>query len=132
MSHIDLTRKRGPIKRPPVGIGWWRRQPAAQTKTLTDNLNRRVRLRGYQRQVVCFVKLLFDSNHLRSCDVVNEGLGSCFWVSGIVCWLFPDAIGVFLFHALQVSPRESTVIGALFFAGAAILLFIESPDDKRL
>jgi ABC-type thiamin/hydroxymethylpyrimidine transport system permease subunit len=58
-------------------------------------------------------------------------LAVVFGVSG-VCWLFPDAIGVFLFHALQVSPRESMVIGALFFAGAAILLFIESPDDKRL
>ena len=29
----------------------------AQTKTLTDNLNRRVRLRGYRRQLACIVRL---------------------------------------------------------------------------
>jgi hypothetical protein len=50
--------------------------------------------------------------------------------AGAVCWLWPGAIGGLLFHALPVSARESAIIGALFFAGAAILLFIRPSDDK--
>jgi hypothetical protein len=51
-------------------------------------------------------------------------------VAGAACWLWPGAIGGLLFHALPVSARESAIIGALFFAGAAILLFIRPSDDK--
>jgi hypothetical protein len=59
-------------------------------------------------------------------------LAVVFGVSGIVCGLFPGAIDVFLFHALHVNGPQSMAISAFFFAGAAILLFIESLDDKRL
>jgi membrane protein YdbS with pleckstrin-like domain len=58
-------------------------------------------------------------------------LAVLFGLFGIVCWLFPSAIGVLLFHVLQINAHESMVIGALFFAGALILFFIE-PDDKGL
>ena len=54
-----------------------------------------------------------------------------FAVAGAVCWLWPGAIGAFLFQTLPVSGRESLVIGALFFVGAAILFFIRPSDDKR-
>jgi hypothetical protein len=47
-----------------------------------------------------------------------------------MCWLWPGAIGGLLFHALPVSVRESVIIGALFFVGAAILLFIRPSDGK--
>jgi len=36
-----------------------------------------------------------------------------------------------LFHALPVSARESAIIGALFFAGAAILLFVRPSSGPR-
>lgn len=51
-------------------------------------------------------------------------LAIVFAVAGAVCWLWPGAIGGLLFHALPVSARESAIIGALFFAGAALLWFI--------
>jgi hypothetical protein len=35
-----------------------------------------------------------------------------------------------LFHALPVSGRESVIIGALFFVGAAILMFIRPSHDR--
>jgi hypothetical protein len=57
-------------------------------------------------------------------------LAIVFAVAGVVCWLWPGAIGAFLFHSLPVSVRESTIIGALYFVGAAILLFIRPPDDR--
>jgi hypothetical protein len=57
-------------------------------------------------------------------------LAVVFAVAGAVCWLWPGAIGAFLFHSLPVSVRESMIIGALFFVGAAILLFIRPSDDK--
>jgi len=47
-----------------------------------------------------------------------------------VCWLLPGAIGAFLFHSLRVGVHESMIIGALFFIGAAILLFIRPPDEN--
>jgi len=37
-----------------------------------------------------------------------------------------------LFHAFQISAHEGMVVGALFFAGALVLSFIEPSDDKRL
>ena len=52
-------------------------------------------------------------------------------VAGAVCWIWPGAIGGLLFPSLPVSGRESLVIGALFFVGAAILFFIRPSDDKR-
>jgi hypothetical protein len=52
-------------------------------------------------------------------------LAIVFAVAGVVCW--PGAIGAFLFHSLRVSVHESMIIGALFFIGAAILLFIRPP-----
>ncbi len=52
-----------------------------------------------------------------------------FAVAGVVCWLWPGAIGGLLFRALPVSARESAIIGALFFAGAAILWFIRRPSN---
>ena len=58
-------------------------------------------------------------------------LAIIFAVAGTVCWLWPGAIGGLLFHALPVSVRESVVIGALFFVGAAIPSFIRPSDDKR-
>jgi hypothetical protein len=57
-------------------------------------------------------------------------LAIAFAVAGAVCWLWPGAIGGLLFHALPVSVRESVIIGALFFVGAAILLFIRPSDGK--
>jgi len=53
-----------------------------------------------------------------------------FALAGVVCWLWPGAIGGLLFHALPVSAREIAIIGALFFVGAAILLFIRPSDDR--
>ena len=58
-------------------------------------------------------------------------LGVVFAVAGAICWLRPGAIGGLLFHALTVSARESAIIGSLFFAGAAILLFIRRPSDDK-
>jgi hypothetical protein len=58
-------------------------------------------------------------------------LAIAFAVAGAVCWLWPGAIGGLLFHGLPVSVRESVIIGALFFVGAAILLFIRPSDGKR-
>jgi hypothetical protein len=58
-------------------------------------------------------------------------LAIVFAAAGAVCWLWPGAIAAFLFHTLPVSARESAIIGALFFIGAAILLFIRPSDDKR-
>jgi hypothetical protein len=57
-------------------------------------------------------------------------LAIVFAVAGAVCWLWPNAIGGLLFHALPISGRESEIIGALFFVGAAILIFIRPSDDK--
>jgi hypothetical protein len=54
-------------------------------------------------------------------------LAIVFAVAGTVCWLLPREIGGLLFPALPVSVRESVVIGALFFVGAAILWFIRRP-----
>ena len=48
-----------------------------------------------------------------------------------VCWLWPGAIVGLLFPALPVSARESVIIGALFFVGAAILLFVRPSDDEK-
>ena len=53
-----------------------------------------------------------------------------FAVAGVVCWLWPGAITGLLFPALTVSVRESVIIGALFFVGAAILWFIRPSNDK--
>jgi hypothetical protein len=58
-------------------------------------------------------------------------LAIVFALAGAVCWLLPGEIGGLLFHALPVSVRESVVIGALFFVGAAIPSFIRPSDDKR-
>jgi hypothetical protein len=57
-------------------------------------------------------------------------LAIAFVVAGAVCWLWPGAIGGLLFHALPVSVRESAIVGALFFVGAAILWFIRLSDDE--
>jgi hypothetical protein len=57
-------------------------------------------------------------------------LAIVFAVAGAVCWIWPGAIGGLLFHSLPVSARESLVIGALFFVGAAILFFVRPSDDK--
>jgi hypothetical protein len=78
-------------------------------------------------------KALFDSNIFCEAAILPMKVYAVvFAVAGILCWLFPGAIGGLLFNALQVSASESMVIGAVFLAGAAILLFIESPGDKRL
>ena len=61
------------------------------------------------------------------CSVVIRIIAIAFAVAGAVCWLWPGAIGVFLFHTLPVSSR---VIGSLFFVEAAILMFIRPSDDK--
>ena len=58
-------------------------------------------------------------------------LAIAFAVAAAVCWLWPGAIGGLLFHTLPVSARESAIIGALFFAGAAILLFVRPSDEKE-
>jgi hypothetical protein len=58
-------------------------------------------------------------------------LAIVFAVAGAVCWLRPDAIGGLVFHALPVSARESAIVGALFFAGAAILLFVRPSNGPR-
>jgi membrane protein YdbS with pleckstrin-like domain len=57
-------------------------------------------------------------------------LAIVFALAGFVCWVWPGAIGGLLFDALPVSARESVIIGALFFVGAAILLFIRPSDDR--
>jgi hypothetical protein len=57
-------------------------------------------------------------------------LAIVFAVAGAVCWIWPGAIGGLLFHSLPVSARESVVIGALFFVGAAILFFIRLSPNK--
>jgi hypothetical protein len=58
-------------------------------------------------------------------------LAIVFAVAGAVCWLWPGAIGGLLFPALPVSARESAITGALFFAGAAILLFVRPSNGPR-
>jgi hypothetical protein len=58
-------------------------------------------------------------------------LAIVFAVAGAVCWLWLGAIGGLLFHPLTVGARESAIIGALFFTGAAILWFIRPSDDER-
>ena len=58
-------------------------------------------------------------------------LAIVFAVAGAVCWLWPGAIVGLLFPALPVSTRESVIIGALFFVGAAILLFVRPSDDEK-
>jgi hypothetical protein len=58
-------------------------------------------------------------------------LAIVFALAGAVCWLWPGAIGGLLFAALPVSAGESLIIGALFFAGAAILLFVRPSDEER-
>jgi len=63
--------------------------------------------------------------------VLIRVLAIIFAVAGAVCWLWPGAIGGLLFHALPVSARESAIIGALFFAGAAILLFVRPSSGPR-
>jgi hypothetical protein len=62
--------------------------------------------------------------------MVIRVLAIIFAVAGSICWLWPGAIGGLLFHALPVSVRESVIIGALFFVGAAVLWFIRPSDDK--
>jgi hypothetical protein len=57
-------------------------------------------------------------------------LAVAFAVVGAICWLWPGAIGAFLFRALIVSARETAVIGALFFVAAAILFFVRPSDHK--
>jgi hypothetical protein len=59
-------------------------------------------------------------------------LAILFAVAGAVCWLWPGAITGLFFHALTASFRESAIIGALFFVGAAILWFIRPSNDERL
>jgi hypothetical protein len=58
-------------------------------------------------------------------------LAIVFAVAGTVCWLLPGEIGGLLSHALPVSARESAIIGALFFAEAAILWFIRRPSNDK-
>ena len=48
-----------------------------------------------------------------------------FALAGVVCWLAPATIGGELF-----SPRESLVIGSIFFVVAAALFMIQRPADK--
>jgi hypothetical protein len=57
-------------------------------------------------------------------------LAIAFAVAGAACWLWPGAFVGWLFPALPVSARESAIIGALFFAGAAILWFIQPSDHE--
>ena len=57
-------------------------------------------------------------------------LAIVFALAGAVRWLLPGEIGGLLFHALPVSARESVIIGALFFVGAAILMFIRPSHDR--
>jgi hypothetical protein len=50
--------------------------------------------------------------------------------AGAACWLWPGAFVGWLFPAaLPLSASESAIIGALFFVGAAILLFVR-PSDR--
>jgi hypothetical protein len=58
-------------------------------------------------------------------------LAIVFAIAGAICWLWPGAIAGVFFNALTVSSRESAIIGALFFIGAAVLWFIRPSDDKR-
>ena len=88
-------------------------------------------MRGYEGQLVCIVRLYLIQIFCEAVILPMKVYAVVFAVAGL-CWLFPGAIGGLLFNALQVSASESMVIGAVFLAGAAILLFIESPDDKRL
>jgi hypothetical protein len=62
--------------------------------------------------------------------MVMRVLAIAFAVAGAGCWLWPGAIGGLLFQTLPISARESGIIGALFFVGAAILWFIRPQDDK--
>ena len=48
-----------------------------------------------------------------------------FALAGVVCWLAPATVGGEIF-----SPRESLVLGSLFFVVAAALFMIRKPDDN--
>jgi hypothetical protein len=61
--------------------------------------------------------------------MLMRALAIVFAVAGAVCWLWPGAITGLFFHALTASARESVIIGALFFVGAAILWFIRPSDE---
>ncbi len=58
-------------------------------------------------------------------------LAIAFAAAGAACRLWPGAFVGWLFPALPVSARGSAIIGALFFAGAAILFFIRRPSDDK-
>jgi drug/metabolite transporter (DMT)-like permease len=58
-------------------------------------------------------------------------LAIVFAVAGAVCWLLPGEIGGLLPHVLPVSPRQSAIIGSLFFAAAALLWFIRPSKGPR-
>ena len=58
-------------------------------------------------------------------------LAIAFALAGAACWLWPGAFVGWLFPALPVGVRESAIIGALFFAGAAILWFIQPPKGPQ-
>jgi hypothetical protein len=58
-------------------------------------------------------------------------LAKVFAVAGAVCWLWPGAIPGLFFHDPNRELRESAIIGALFFVGAAILWFIRPSDIVR-
>jgi hypothetical protein len=51
-------------------------------------------------------------------------------VAGAACWLWAGAFVGWLFPALPVGARESMIIGALFFVGAAILFFIRPSNNE--
>jgi hypothetical protein len=55
--------------------------------------------------------------------------GTLITIQDFPAWTRTPSDSSFLLHALPVSGRESMIIGALFFVGAAILFFIR-PDDK--
>jgi hypothetical protein len=54
--------------------------------------------------------------------MLMRSLAIIFAAAGAVCWLWPGAIT--RLFALTASVRESVVIGALFFVGAAVLWFV--------
>jgi hypothetical protein len=58
-------------------------------------------------------------------------LAIVFAVAGAVCWLLPGEIDGLLPHVLPVSPRQSAIIGSLFFAAAALLWFIRPSKGPR-
>jgi hypothetical protein len=58
-------------------------------------------------------------------------LAIAFAVAGAACWLWPGAFVGWLFPALPVGFRESVIIVALFFVGAAILWFIRPSNSQQ-